>query len=847
MKDKFFDDNTQKAAYLKEDAILRIRNGKRGIVLLIALNHICHTLDYFVYPDMFQTFFKMRCIWSFLLMSLFFLLSKKDLATKYYHIIGYMWTMLIALPICIMVFLKDGSVSPYYAGLNLAIVGACQVLPYNHFEAMRYGLTIAFFYTIAVLFHEETPFNYSVFYNNLLFIMLTVIINVYICYFFTEIRIKEFKHRYKLEEMDKLKTEFYANINHELRTPLTMIISPIERILNNVPALPETARKLLILARNNGLRLLSLINDLLEILRLDELKKQIELVPIKISLLVSGIVNSVKYMFSEQNQRIDFINNCGDTVILGDISSLEKVLINILSNAAKFTPTDGMVAVSMHANEDNLIIKICDTGIGISEEEMPFIFERFRQVDGSSTRNYRGIGLGLAITKELLEEQNGSIKVASRKGMGTTFTITLPLYKGDLELFVSSSSNYDIFADTFRKADLAKIHIWHHIERLNLDKESRKYKIMIIDDEPDMCQFLMSLFEEKYITVQSHDGIRGIEKALEVIPDVIILDVMLPGMDGIKICKSLRSYPELEYTKIILLTARTYEGIKIKGLKSGADDFLTKPFSSTEVITRVENVLRTSIQQKQIKEAMNKLKEVESQLIQSEKLNSLGVLSAGIIHEINNPLNFMSGYVGGLRRKRKDSDPEIKEAVDNIYKGIERITRITSSLKKFASGAKRYEQPFYINDSLRSALTLTRAKIKEIKITDLLNREKYKVIGLPDEIAQVFINLLINAADAFKNIDRTPEITISSFKEQDRLFIKFKDNGCGIENSKLSHIFDPFFTTKETGEGMGLGLSICYKIVKNHGGNLNVNSKLDEFTDFIFDLPIIEDKEQNNV
>ncbi len=841
MKDKLFDDNTQKEAYLKEDAILRIKNGKRGIILLIVLNHICHTLDYFVYPEMFQTFLKIRLIWSFLLVLLFFLLSKKDLAIKYYHIIGFLWTMLLALPICIMIFLKDGSISPYYAGLNLAIVGACQVLPYNHFEAMRYGLTVAFFYTITIFFHQEIPLDYSIFYNNLLFILLTVIVNVYICYFVTEIRVKEFKHRYKLEEMDRLKTEFYANINHELRTPLTMIISPVERVLNNTPELSETARKFLTLARSNGLRLLSLINDLLEILRLGESKKQIQLVPIKISLLVYGIINSVKYMFLEQNQRINFIDNCEDAVILGDVSSLEKVLINLLSNAAKFTSADGTITVSLHADEDNLTMKIYDTGIGISEKELPFIFERFRQADGSLTRNYRGIGLGLAITKELLQEQNGSIKVASRKGIGTTFTIAMPLYKGDLELFVPSLSD-DIFTDTFREANLAKIHIPHHMEKPNSDEENKKYKIMIIDDEPDMCQFLISLFEKKYITVQSHDGIKSIEKVLEVIPDVIILDIMLPEIDGIKVCKSLQIYPELEYTKIILLTARTDEDIKIEGLKSGADDFLTKPFSNTEVIIRVENALRTSIQQKQIKEALDKIKEVETQLIQSEKLNSLGILSAGIIHEINNPLSFMSGYIGGLRRKGKDSDPEIKEAIDNIYEGIERITRITLSLKKFASGAKRYQQAFYINDSLKSALTLASAKIKNIKIVNLLDTEKCKVIGLPDEIAQIFINLLVNAADAFKNIDRTPEIKISSFKEHDRLFIKFKDNGCGIEKPKLSNIFDPFFTTKETGEGMGLGLSICYKIIKNHGGDLNVNSKLGQFTEFIFDLPI-DDKE----
>ncbi|MBW1615943.1 MAG: response regulator [Deltaproteobacteria bacterium] len=839
MKDKFFDDSNAKEAYLKEDAVLRIRNGKKGIKLLIALNHVCHTLDYFVYPDMFYAFLKIRFISSLVLIFLFFLLSKKNIAIKYYHIIDYLRTMSLILSICIMIFLKDGSVSPYYAGISLAIVVSCQILSYNRFEAIIYGLTVVFFYTTAVFFHKETPLDYTIFYNNLLIIILTVIVNAYICYFVTQIRVKEFKRRYKLEETDRLKTEFYANISQELRTSLTMVISSVERVLNNASELSKDARKLLTLAKSNGLRLLSLINDFFEILRLDEAKKRIQLAPIKISLLVFGIINSVKYMFSEQNKRINFINNCADAVILGNASSLEKVLMNLLSSAAKFTPPCGITTVSLHTDKDNFIMKIYDAGIGVAEEEEPFMFERSIQADGSLTKNCRGIGLGVALTKELLRQQNGSIKVASRKGTVTAFTIAIPLYKGDLELFVPFFSD-DIFTDTFREANSARTD--NYMEEPNFDDEGKKHKIMIIDEEPDIRQFLASLFEKKYITVQSHDGIKGIEKALEVIPDVIILDIMPPAIDGVKICKSLHNYPELKYTKIILLTARTDEDIKIEGLKSGADDFLTKPFSSAELIIRVENAIRTSIQQKQIKEALDKLKEVETQLIQSEKLNSLGILSAGIIHEINNPLSFMSGYVGGLRRKGKDADPEIKEAIDNIYEGIERITRITLSLKKFASGAKRYQQAFYINDSLKSALTLASSKIKDIKIINLLDVEKCKVIGLPDEIAQVFINLLVNAADAFKNIDRTPEIKIISFKERDRLFIKFKDNGCGIEEAKLSNIFDPFYTTKKTGKGMGLGLSICYKIVKKHGGDFNVNSKPDEFTEFIFDLPI-DDKE----
>jgi len=244
----------------------------------------------------------------------------------------------------------------------------------------------------------------------------------------------------------------------------------------------------------------------------------------------------------------------------------------------------------------------------------------------------------------------------------------------------------------------------------------------------------------------------------------------------------------------------------------------------------------TSLKIKEFKQRCE-IKTMESQLVQDEKLKSLGILAAGIIHEINNPLSIMKGSIKILEKRiSRNINEKDKIIIERIKDGISRMSKITDNLRRFASGKKSDKEYFSLYETLKSARLLVSKKIEHIKVNNKIKPDGELVIGSPSEITQVFINLFTNAERALRNIDRKPIIEISSYKYRNRIFIKFRDNGHGIDDSTLPNIFDPFFTTKKSNTGMGLGLSIAYKIINNHGGNLEVKTKKNEFTEFIFDL-----------
>jgi two-component system, sensor histidine kinase PhcS len=257
-----------------------------------------------------------------------------------------------------------------------------------------------------------------------------------------------------------------------------------------------------------------------------------------------------------------------------------------------------------------------------------------------------------------------------------------------------------------------------------------------------------------------------------------------------------------------------------------------------------EFCLRYEIENYKLKNALSNLEvirkakeDTEARLIHSEKMNSLGILAAGIMHEINNPLNFMATYIEMLRQQRYDTDAGFEEAVNCINDGLLRIKHITLNLGQFACIQKQDEQNFPLTEPLQNAITLTSHKIKKIRIIKDIDTTLL-ITGSKVNISLVFINLFLNSAYALKDVEKNPEIKISAYREHNRLFVKFRDNGTGIEPSQLPNVFDPFFTTKPTGHGMGMGLSISHTIIKNHQGNLLANSKKREWTEFVFDLPV---------
>jgi signal transduction histidine kinase len=363
-----------------------------------------------------------------------------------------------------------------------------------------------------------------------------------------------------------------------------------------------------------------------------------------------------------------------------------------------------------------------------------------------------------------------------------------------------------------------------------------------------MRSYLTDILRSDYRVIQARDGREGLKLALEREPDLIVLDLMLPEMDGLEVCRRIRTDAKPRPSRIMLLTARADDQSKLTALENGANDFLTKPFSTVEVLTRLRNLLENArlerdlaVRNARLEQTLKDLEATQAQLIQSEKLNALGSLSAGLLHEINNPLNYSLTALQLL-----GSDPSIqgdelmREIVGDIQEGMDRIRTIVSDLRAFAYPTEAEKQgAFDLNEAVESALRFTAHELKGIEVIQELPAPAW-VLGSKSHLTQVFINLLANAAKATGAMTdgRVGTIRIVGEERDGRLWVRVSDNGVGMDEQTLGRIFDPFFTTRDVGEGMGLGLSICHTIVSNHQGRLTATSRPGEGTELTFDLPV---------
>jgi C4-dicarboxylate-specific signal transduction histidine kinase len=328
--------------------------------------------------------------------------------------------------------------------------------------------------------------------------------------------------------------------------------------------------------------------------------------------------------------------------------------------------------------------------------------------------------------------------------------------------------------------------------------------------------------------------------------------MMMPEMDGLEVCQALRKRPATLKIPVILLTARADEETKFEALQMGANDFLAKPFSSTELQARIRNLIESHNYQRKLSKqnialttAIEQIKETETQLVQSEKLASLGRLSAGIIHEINNPLNFTMTGLFALRNKGKHLPPEqrgeYEDILNDIEEGLKRVRNIVSDLRTFTHPGGGTGEPVDVAEVVGASLRFLAGEWKNAVHIKQNLPPNHLVWANRNKLIHVIVNLVQNSIDALaeKKFEDGARATIwiESRAENGRGLIIVRDNGMGIEQKVQDKIFDPFFTTKEVGKGMGLGLSICYRIVQGYGGKISVKSERGKYCEFTLDFP----------
>ena len=859
-------DPSIKLAYQKANSKLRFRYSKIGCFLALFLIPTGSLLDHFVYQFFIDSFFKIRIL-AVISIACILLIHYTKPGKLYIRLLDISWMLVSTASTGIIIALSEGPNSPYYAGLNLVILAAAVLLPWTLKETLFLCVATLIIYLSACLFHTYRTgllTNWNILFNNTYFILLTAIICCTSSYFVSRARFRDFVLRHeldirnkKLEELDRLKSQFFANVSHELRTPLTLILSPIENLLHKERNLSGKIRKELLLAHKNTLRLLKLVNELLDTIQIDAGKLKLSKKPIDLAGFTSGIVESVRYLAKEKNLSLKTESPPEPLIVEGDPEHLEKVFLNLLSNAIKFTPSGGNITIRFERTEAKAIVEVEDTGEGIGPEELTHIFDRFYQVDGSSTRKLQGIGIGLALTRDLIEQHDGTVTARSELGHGTTFKVELPRFVSTKQEFVVSPPDKLTKTSSplgLKSADRTLIQ--------NVQKSTKSLPVMgsgdttilVVDDEPDMLRFIAGNMADHYRVLSAVNGEQAITVARSEKPSVIILDWMLPGMDGLQVCEVLRGDEATRDIKILLLTARVDEESKIRALQRGADDFLNKPFSFVEVKTRLANLLRTARLQRDLQErnthlenTLKQLRETESQLVQSEKMRALGSLSAGLLHEINNPLNFTLTALQVCRDSTSKEDERLQDTLNDIEEGMQRVREITSDLHTFAyPQTVDMRATFELNSALDSALRLITHEVDGITITQKIEQSP-RLLGSQTQIVHLLINLIMNSVKALKEVPKnaSPTIKISGQRHRDRFKISVQDNGIGMKPETLDRVFDPFFTTRDLGDGMGLGLSICHTIVKNHGGDITVKSKEGKWTKFSFDLPLELKADQN--
>jgi signal transduction histidine kinase/DNA-binding response OmpR family regulator len=402
----------------------------------------------------------------------------------------------------------------------------------------------------------------------------------------------------RFEELDQVKSRFFANISHEFRTPLTLVMGPIKDVMKNTVAREDQNR--LQLAYQNAERLLQLINQLLDLSKLEANKMELLAAEQNLPIILKGIVMSFESLAKRKHIQFNFVAQKENIPVYIDTDKIEKIFYNLLSNAFKFTKEHGEIAVMITDHKNHVEILVRDNGVGISSSRLPYIFNRFFQGDNTQTSEHEGTGIGLALVKELVELHKGSIQVESQEGAGTVFTINLKKGTAHLKEHEIHHGPFSVSLEgTIRQedkiVDLAVETPALTTQYNDHEQDDEAPVVLIIEDNTAVRNYIKQHLVSSFQIIEAVNGQEGIDYALELLPDLIISDVMMPKKDGYEVCAILKKDQRTSHIPIILLTAKAAAEEKMKGLEIGADDYLVKPFDTKELGIRAKNLITSRL------------------------------------------------------------------------------------------------------------------------------------------------------------------------------------------------------------------------------------------------------------
>ena len=856
----------------------RNRRGTRTLLwIVITLYPSFAILDYLMAPKQWLwLLFGTRGFVTLVTAILFFVVRTR-LFDRHPNVISSSYMVMCSLGISLMTVFMGGLASPYYAGLTLAIVATSLLFIWPAPVVLTTHLFIvASFVGLNLLFESSSNLITAV--SNQFFLVSTAIIagtGQLLAYqtqkrqISNQLTIEQTKKNLEeaheqLKQLDRFKSEFFANITHELKTPLTMMLAPLELMIDGqLGTITDAQRSTLASIERSGIKLKRLIGDLLDLSRLEESKLRLRVDRYDLVQFLQELVAQAEPLIQRKSLWLEFHSNVPSSGVYCDIERIERVLVNLLSNATKFTPADGRVTVTLTDEGQSVLLEVADTGIGFPPGMAENIFRRFFQVDTSSTRRYGGTGIGLALAKELVELHGGRIWARGEVDAGATVSVWLPKDREHFapealdrrgprvdQLSGSRASDHGVAdwhtdeRDRHRLIDIDQASDLRVVER-DFDEEQRPHSVLVVEDTPDVIRVIRLALHHDFRVLAAPNGVKGLELARKHRPTVIVTDLMMPELDGLGLTRELRADPTTRHIPIVMLTARGDVSDRIAGLDSGVNAYLAKPFSSKELISTVRAQLKSQA--------------ASADILLEHKLDSLQTLAGGLAHEIRNPLNYLQGAISSLesdvRRLLEPGaepngtvPPAVAERTQKMFatarSGVKRIAGTVELMMRYSrEGYTRSLQPYDVYVAVRDVTALLKATVGHDVQTELELEGDALVSCVPEEVNQVLTNLLENAFQAVP-ADGTGRVVVRGRNTAGMLVLSIRDNGPGIDPSDVPRLFTAFFTRKGKTGGTGLGLTIARRVVTALRGTIHVESQLGAGAEFIIRLPRHAGREQ---
>ncbi len=677
-------------------------------------------------------------------------------------------------------------------------------------------------------------------------------------------RERERRRAEALTELDRAKTQFFSNVSHEFRTPLTLILGPTEDVLAN----PETTaqnRASLEVTHRNAMRLLKLVNTLLDFSRIEAGRIDARYERTDLSRLTAELASSFRSVV--ENAGLRFELDCapvGGNVYV-DRDMWEKIVLNLVSNAFKHT-FDGSVFVALREREGAAELVVRDTGTGISPDQIPRLFERFYRVPNVRSRTHEGTGIGLSLVQELVRLHGGSIAVDSVPGEGATFTVRIPLGRAHLPADrVSSGDGSAARASTSVSGVLtytADAQRWLPDDsdasiagvRSDVRADDERSlalegaRVLLADDNADMREYAARLLRAQgWVVHTAADGAAALAAARRDPPDLVLSDVMMPGLDGFGLLRALRADPHTSTTPIILLSARAGEEARVEGLDTGADDYLVKPFSAQELVARVRSHLSLARVRSAASEAAERARrDAEAAREDAERANrAKSDFLAAMSHELRTPLNAIAGYVQllemGVHGPMTESQREVLRRVQRSEHHLLSLINDVLNFVKIEAGRVEYDmRPVDLGAVVGAAAPIVEPQLEAKRIAFERRVEPGTMVWADeDKLRQVLLNLLTNAVK-FTEPNGKVTVDVSTNGDVSSVLLRVTDTGIGIPAEKQEAIFDPFVQVHRhftrTTEGTGLGLAISRDLAHGMGAELRVESVVGRGSTFTLEL-----------